>query len=97
MLYPKISALEIEEVLRTHPLVADCSVVGIPDEEWGELVAAVLVVKSDELDINALNSWLRENLPAYKTPRLYHMLPELPRNAMGKVTKNDLKKYFPER
>ncbi|MCC6279819.1 MAG: acyl-CoA synthetase [Saprospiraceae bacterium] len=93
----KISALEIEEVLRTHPLVADCSVVGIPDEEWGELVAAVLVVKSDELDINALNSWLRENLPAYKTPRLYHMLPELPRNAMGKVTKNDLKKYFPER
>ena len=54
-------------------------------------------LKSDELDINALNSWLRENLPAYKTPRLYHMLPELPRNAMGKVTKNDLKKYFPER
>ncbi len=90
----KISALEIEEVLRTHPEIADCGVVGIADDEWGELVAAVLVLKSDNLHTNNLNSWIRERMPAYKVPRRYHIVSDLPRNAMGKVTKNDLKKYF---
>ena len=90
----KISALEIEEVLRTHPLIEDCGVVGIPDEEWGELVVAVLVVQEPGPDPSELKSWLREKLPAYKTPRHYKIVPELPRNAMGKVTKNDLKKLF---
>ncbi|MDZ7880236.1 MAG: acyl-CoA synthetase [Saprospiraceae bacterium] len=98
----KISALEIEEILRTHPNIADCSVVGIADEEWGELVAAVLVLNTDvnahltpdAIDLAALNAWIREKMPAYKTPRRYHIIQELPRNAMGKVTKNDLKTYF---
>ena len=89
----KISALEIEEILRKHPTVKDCGVVGIPDEEWGELVVAALV-KLEELDIKALNQWMREQMPAYKTPRKYLVLEELPRNAMGKVVKNDLKKLF---
>lgn len=90
----KISALEIEEILRTHPSVSDCSVVGIPDEEWGEIVAAVIISKEKSLDLTTLNQWLREQMPAYKTPRLYKLVEELPRNAMGKVTKNDLKKLF---
>ena len=41
-----------------------------------------------------INTWLRERLPGYKVPRLYHFVEELPRNAMGKVTKNDLKIMF---
>ena len=90
----KISALEIEEVLRTHPAIADCGVVGIPDEEWGELVVAALVVNDPAFDTATLTPWLREKLPAYKTPRRYLLLAELPRNAMGKVTKNELKKLF---
>jgi malonyl-CoA/methylmalonyl-CoA synthetase len=90
----KISALEIEEVLRTHPAIADCSVVGIPNEEWGELVGAVLVLDDPTLEIKTLIPWLRERIPAYKAPRHYQAVPELPRNAMGKVTKNDLKKLF---
>ncbi|MEZ4901745.1 MAG: acyl-CoA synthetase [Spirosomataceae bacterium] len=90
----KISALEIEEVLRTYPAVKDCSVVGIPDEEWGELVVAALVVNDKNIDENALTTWMREKMPAYKTPRQYKIVGELPRNAMGKVTKNDVKKYF---
>ncbi len=90
----KISALEIEEVLRTHPSVSDCSVVGIPNEEWGELVVAVLVTEVENVDLSALNDWLRQKMPAYKTPRQYKIIPELPRNAMGKVTKNDLKSLF---
>ncbi len=92
----KISALEIEEVLRTHPAIDDCSVVGIPNEEWGELVVAALIVNNNSLNINDLNTWIREKMPAYKTPRQYKIVTELPRNAMGKVTKNDLKALFIE-
>lgn len=90
----KISALEIEEVLRRHPAIRDCAVVGIPDEEWGEIVAAALVAHNREVDPAALDPWLREELPAYKIPRRYRYLAELPRNALGKVTKNELKKQF---
>jgi malonyl-CoA/methylmalonyl-CoA synthetase len=90
----KISALEIEEVLRTHPQICDCSVVGIDNEEWGELVSAVLVLEDKNMIINDLNLWIREKMPAYKVPRQYKVVDELPRNAMGKVTKNDLKKLF---
>lgn len=89
----KISALEIEEVLRKHPLIKDCGVVGVPDEEWGELVVAA-IIPLGEMDTKALNQWIREQMPAYKTPRKYLILEELPRNAMGKVVKNDLKKLF---
>ena len=89
----KLSALEIEEVIRQHPEVADCGVVGLADEEWGEIVAVVLVLKS-ALDVQGLNTWLRERLPGYKVPRKYLVKEELPRNAMGKVTKNDLKGMF---
>jgi malonyl-CoA/methylmalonyl-CoA synthetase len=90
----KISALEIEEILRTHPSISDCAVVGIADEEWGELVAAVLVLNTKTIDLAALNLWMREKMPTYKTPRKYHIVQELPRNAMGKVVKNDVKQYF---
>lgn len=89
----KISALEIEEILRTYPGVKDCGVIGIPDEEWGEIVAAA-IVSSEILNTEELNHWMRERLPAYKTPRKYLNVPDLPRNAMGKVTKNELKKLF---
>lgn len=89
----KISALEIEEVLRTHPDIKDCSVVGLPDDEWGELVAAAIITDK-ELNTNELNAWMRERMPAYRVPRKYKIVDELPRNAMGKVTKNDLKKIF---
>jgi malonyl-CoA/methylmalonyl-CoA synthetase len=89
----KISALEIEEILRTHLLIKDCAVVGIPNPEWGELVVAALVTET-ELDSKELTAWLKERMPAYKIPRIFIQLDELPRNAMGKVTKNELKKHF---
>ncbi len=90
----KLSALEIEEVLRQHAQVDDCGVIGLPDDEWGEIVAAVIVLKNLALSSGELNEWLRELLPAYKVPRKYIFVAELPRNAMGKVTKNDLKIMF---
>ena len=89
----KISALEIEEVIRTFTGIKDCAVVGIPDEEWGELVVAGLVADTD-FDSKTLMNWLKSKIPAYKVPRKYLVIDDLPRNAMGKVTKNELKKRF---
>jgi len=90
----KISALEIEEVLRTHPKVKDCGVVGIPDLEWDEIICASLVLNTASIDIDGLEIWVKERLPGYKTPRKYMIQNDLPRNVMGKVTKNKLKKLF---
>lgn len=89
----KISALEIEEVLRKYPGIKDCGVIGIPNEEWGELVVAALVTEKP-VDIDRLHTWMREQMPAYKMPRKYLIVADLPRNTMGKVTKNELKKLF---
>mgnify|MGYP003848323851 CR=1 FL=1 len=89
----KLSALEIEEVLRSHDLVDDCAVVGIADEEWGELVVAAVVAKAG-LEQHQLNQWMRTQMPTYKTPRKYLLVKELPRNAMGKVVKNEVKTMF---
>ncbi len=86
----KISALEIEEVLRTYPGILECGVIGIPDEEWGEIIGACLITNGIILDIQQLNSWLREKLPNYKIPRKYIFQDDLPRNVMGKVTKKEL-------
>jgi len=90
----KISALEIEETLRTHPDIKDCSVVGIPDDEWGELICACLMVETNDFNIEQLKEWLKDKLPGYKIPRKYIIREELPRNAMGKVNKHDIKKMF---
>ena len=89
----KISALEIEEVLRNHEWIKDCAVAGIPDDEWGELVVAAVEVRAG-FDASIINQWIRERMPAYKTPKKYMVLETLPRNAMGKVVKNDVKKLF---
>ncbi len=90
----KISALEIEDTLRSLHGIADCAVVGLPDEEWGEVVAACLVSKASKIDYDEISDRLREQLPAYKIPRKYILRKELPRNILGKVTKNELKKMF---
>ena len=89
----KLSALEIEEVLRTYLGIADVAVVGIPDEEWGEKVMAALVIKQP-VDLEAVNTWIRGLMASYKTPKKYIVVDELPRNAMGKVVKNEVKQLF---
>lgn len=90
----KISALEIEEVLRQHPEIEECAVVGIPDDEWGELIAASIITQEPNFDLEKLTVWLKTKLPNYKIPRKYRLDHELPRNVMGKVTKNELKSKF---
>tara|TARA_A100001011_G_scaffold277723_1_gene287449 strand:- start:1831 stop:3327 length:1497 start_codon:yes stop_codon:yes gene_type:complete len=90
----KISALEIEEILRTHSDIKECGVVGIPDEEWGEIIGASLVLKVASIDFEKIKTWLKKHLPAYKIPKRFIIQEDLPRNIMGKVTKMDLKKIF---
>jgi malonyl-CoA/methylmalonyl-CoA synthetase len=90
----KISALEIEEVLRKHPDIRDCGVVGIPDEEWGEIIGASIILNSENNILPNLTDWLKDKLPNYKMPRKYIIQEDLPRNVMGKVTKKELQKIF---
>ena len=90
----KISALEIEEVLRKHPDIKDCGVVGIPDPEWGEVICASLILTKDNDTIENLKSWLKDKLPSYQLPRRYMIQDDLPRNVMGKVTKKELQAVF---
>lgn len=91
----KVSALEIEEVLREHPAVADCAVVGIPDEEWGQRVAAAAVLRpGGEMDLQGMRVWAKEILAPYKVPSRLLLLNELPRNPMGKVTKKKVVTMF---
>lgn len=90
----KVSALEIEEVLRTHPLIGECAVVGVEDERWGERVCAAVETEDDGLTLEALQEWAREHLAPYKLPRDLRRVESLPRNAMGKVVKPEVAKLF---
>jgi malonyl-CoA/methylmalonyl-CoA synthetase len=91
----KVSALEIEETLREHPAVIECAVVGVPDLEWGERVAAALVLKEGTaLDLSELRAWARQRMATHKIPSLLLLLESLPRNRMGKVTKPAVRALF---
>jgi malonyl-CoA/methylmalonyl-CoA synthetase len=91
----KVSALEIEETLLTHPDVRECAVVGVPDPVWGEKVCAALRLQSGKaMDTEALRAWGKQRLAPYKVPKDVAVVEQLPRNAMGKIIKPDVKKIF---
>ena len=91
----KVSALEIEEVLRLHPAIQECAVVGVSDVEWGERVSAAVELRPGScLSLPDLQDWARERLAPYKIPRALKPVAALPRNAMGKVTKPEVAGLF---
>ena len=91
----KVSALEIEAVLRDHPAIAECAVVGIGDAEWGERVAVAVELEPEvQLSLPELQAWARSRLAPYKLPRALAAVGTLPRNAMGKVVKPQLAELF---
>jgi malonyl-CoA/methylmalonyl-CoA synthetase len=91
----KVSALEIEEELRTHPAVGECAVVGVPDVEWGDKVSVAVELRPGfSLSLEEMQVWARTRLAPYKVPRALRCVEALPRNAMGKVVKPDVVKLF---
>jgi malonyl-CoA/methylmalonyl-CoA synthetase len=92
----KLSALEIEEVLREHASVADVAVVGVPDEVWGDRVVAC-VERRGPLEADELRAFAKDRLASYKCPKDVLFFEALPRNAMGKVTKPELSRLARDR
>ncbi|KAJ2658931.1 hypothetical protein IW148_004481 [Coemansia sp. RSA 1199] len=91
----KLSALEIERELLEHSDILDVAVVGIPSEEWGEVVAAAVVIRSGtSLTIDELKPWCYHRMARYKTPKLLRVIETLPRNLMGKLDKKAVKTLF---
>ena len=87
--YPR----EIEELLFTHPAIADAAVIGVPDDKWGERLKAFVVLKPGKtLDAEGLAQFCAGQLASYKTPKDMAVVEALPRNANGKVLKTDLRK-----
>lgn len=87
-IYPR----EVEEVLLSHPGVAEVSVVGLSDPEWGEIVAAMVVPQANLLiDTQDLDILCLENIARFKRPKKYFIVDELPKSAYGKTLKRDVK------
>ena len=80
---------EIENVLHEHPAVAEAAVVGVPDERWGEVGLAFVVLRGEATEEELL-ALCRERLARYKVPREVRFVDALPRNALDKVAKAEL-------
>jgi acyl-CoA synthetase (AMP-forming)/AMP-acid ligase II len=82
----KVYPEEVEQAVKAHPAVYDALVVGLPDEKFGQRVAAVVQLRDGEtLDLEGLRAFLRTSLSGYKLPRALTVVPEVPRNAAGKA------------
>jgi len=87
--------VEVERVLFEHPKIVEAAVVGIPHEKWGEAVHAFIVLKPGEtLTAEELSEHCRKHLAGYKIPRSFDVVPELPRNAAGKVLRRELRRKY---
>ena len=93
-----ISPEEVENVLQSHPKVEEAAVIGVPDEEWGEVVKAIVVLKAGEnATPDEISEYCREHLSSFKKPEFVEFIDELPRNSMGKVLKTALRELYGSR
>ncbi len=96
-----VYALEVERAIQEHPQIRDCAVIGVPDERFGEGIAAAVVLQDDrELDIKEFIEFCKSKLPSFKKPRYLAILDALPVNDIGKTAKNVLRQqsdqlFFP--
>jgi acyl-CoA synthetase (AMP-forming)/AMP-acid ligase II len=90
-----VSSAEVEAVLSEHPAVKAAAVIGLPSEEWGEAVTAVVVLREGE-DVPAadLIRFARQHLAGYKAPKAVYFVPAFPMNSVGKILKRELRDQF---
>ena len=86
-----IYSIEVERVLAEHQAVVEVAVIGVPDDKWGEVVKAVVVVEGETSESDLI-AFARERLAAYKCPKSVDITEELPRNPTGKILKKELRK-----
>jgi long-chain acyl-CoA synthetase len=85
--YPR----EVEELLYEHPAIREAAVLGVPHPEWGEEVGAAVVLEpGEELAPEEISAWVREQIAAYKYPRVVWFLDELPKGPTGKIVKREI-------
>lgn len=90
-----VYSLEVEAVLYQHPKVHECAVVGVPDEKYGEaLLAAIVPAPGETLSAEEMIAHCRGKIGGYKIPRRYVFLDELPKSAMNKVLKHELRRRY---
>jgi len=89
--YPR----EIEECLLGHDEIVDCAVLGVPDDEWGEVLYAIVQpAPGATLDEAGVVGYVREHMADYKRPRIVELVDELPRDPNGKVRKPKLREAY---
>jgi long-chain acyl-CoA synthetase len=82
---------EVEEVLLRHPGVREAAVVGVPDPERGEVIKALIVPRNGTVDLSNLEAFCKEHLGKHKRPRIFEIVPQLPKNFLGKVLRRRLR------
>jgi acyl-CoA synthetase (AMP-forming)/AMP-acid ligase II len=88
-----IAPAEVESVLMSHPAIEEAAVVGEPSEEWGQVIKAFVVKRAgSQCDADELKAFCTSRLASFKRPEMYEFLPELPKNALGKILRKDLRK-----
>ncbi|GGE77062.1 AMP-binding protein [Stappia taiwanensis] len=87
-IYPR----EVEETLLRHPAVFEVAVIGVPEPDWGEQVVAYVVFEQGRsASVSELDSWCRQHIAAFKRPKHYEFVKDLPKNSYGKILKTELR------
>jgi acyl-CoA synthetase (AMP-forming)/AMP-acid ligase II len=87
-----IAPAEVEATLQSHPAVEEAAVIGVPDLEWGQRVAAVVVLRPGAAAIaDDLMEFCRARLSSFKKPEIVRFVAELPKNPMGKILRRELR------
>lgn len=90
-----VYSTEVEQALMSHPAIADCGVIGLPDEKWGERLTAVLQLRPGQsVDIAEVQAFVKGQIGSVKTPKQIEVWDDLPRSKVGKVLKTEIKKQL---